>query len=561
MLNVRITSRALCFAATSLALACGAIDEENDAPVGKGIGAAGGFVTSADGAFSVVFPPGALVENTLVTVAPSADAPASLGLSYNISGPAGLASPIFLEYRYTLPQLGDRAPEDINLAAAGADRWDALDDVMVDPNLQTVTASTPSLALAFGLIEGAGGSVDTDGTDADGSSGGTDTDDATETDADTDGTDSDPTDPVDTDDPSDTDAPTGATGCGDGSADPGELCWSLAPMPLLGKGLGPVALAAGDLDGAPGDDIVVALSGSTSVGVWLSDGVGSFGAETLYAISAAPTALTLADLNGDGTIDVAAASASAVGLLPGDGAGTLGAEVANVVAGGSSALAVGDANEDDFSDLFVAHAGPGSVGMLAGSAMGLMMEVTTPVGAGPLALSLGDATGDDNLDLITVGTAGITVVSGNGAGLFGKPLTTPVGGTMAGLATGDFNADGRLDAAVIDSAGSRLVVFLGDGLGGFGGAIPYAVGLTPAALQAGDVDGDGALDLVVTGSGDDSVTVLRGQGNGGFDADAPYTVGAAPGALALGDFNADGQLDAVVVQTTDGSLGLLLSQP
>ncbi len=560
MLNVRYPSRALCLAVTALALACGSIDEENDVPAGKGIGIAGGFVTSADGAFTVVFPPGALTENTLVTLQPaSGDVPPSLGLSYSVSGPGGLASPIFLEYRYTLAQLGDRAPEDLNLAAAGTDRWDALGDVMVDPNLQTVSASTPSLALAFGLIQGVGGAVDTDGPDADADTDGPDTDSASDTDIDPD-TDTDPTDPIDTDGPGETDAPTGDAGCGDGSADPGELCWVLAPTSLLGKGVGPVALVAGNLDGANGDDIVVALSGSTSVGVWLSDGAGGFGPETLYAVSAAPTAVTLADLNGDAALDVAAASASAVGLLPGDGAGTLGAEVENVVAGGSSALAVGDANEDDFADLFVAHAGPGSVGMLAGSAMGLTMEVTTPVGAGPLGLALGDATSDDNLDIVTVGGAGITVVSGNGAGLFGKPLSTPVGGTMAGLATGDFNGDDRIDAAVIDSAGSRLVVFLGDGLGGFGGAIPYAVGLTPAALQTGDVDGDGTLDLVVTGSADDSVTVLRGQGNGGFDADAPYTVGASPGALALGDFNADGQFDAVVAQA-DGSLGLLLSQP
>ena len=155
---------------SSAALLCGCsgtLDQE-DAAAGKDIGASGGFVTSADGVFTVVFPPGALTQPTVVSIAATAEAPESLGTAYSVQGPTSLEVPVLAEYRYTLAQVQGRDVQDLNIGASAGAGWDRLMRVSLDENTQTVAAEVPALAGAYGLIEGAGGSgTDTDTDDSD----------------------------------------------------------------------------------------------------------------------------------------------------------------------------------------------------------------------------------------------------------------------------------------------------------------------------------------------------------------------------------------------------------
>ncbi|MEO8096779.1 MAG: FG-GAP-like repeat-containing protein [Acidobacteriota bacterium] len=140
---------------------------------------------------------------------------------------------------------------------------------------------------------------------------------------------------------------------------------------LLGSGSGtfqpavtyaadfPVFVATGDMNGDGSVDIVVAGPAGLDVpftGVLLNNGNGTFGAIDRGYISFRPSALVVADLNGDGKLDVAVAECCGeanVAFLLNSGTGSVVNET--YIRGGNShvALVAADLNGDQRADLVV----------------------------------------------------------------------------------------------------------------------------------------------------------------------------------------------------------------
>src|SRR5262249_2133072 len=84
-----------------------------------------------------------------------------------------------------------------------------------------------------------------------------------------------------------------------------------APRTDLPAGVGPQALALADLNGDHKPDLVIGRNSAFSfqphgVSVWPGNGVGGFSAGTDYPTGMdGPDALAIADLNGDGKLDLA----------------------------------------------------------------------------------------------------------------------------------------------------------------------------------------------------------------------------------------------------------------
>src|SRR5262249_5304108 len=146
---------------------------------------------------------------------------------------------------------------------------------------------------------------------------------------------------------------------------------------------------------------------STGLTIRLGRGDGTFAAPTAIPLgdAQASSALTAADLNGDGTIDLASATL----MLLGRGDGSFGAP--------------------QFAGLTLNWGNPGS-------------------------MQLGDVNRDgvpDWLALISQGSTGSLVVAvGRGDGTFLPTATMaiPQEGRPTGLVVGDFNVDGRTDVVV-----------------------------------------------------------------------------------------------------------------
>jgi hypothetical protein len=225
-------------------------------------------------------------------------------------------------------------------------------------------------------------------------------------------------------------------------------------------------------------------------------------------------------------------------------------------------LAVADFNTDGNLDVATINDSSdlGSVSILLGNGNGMFQSpIQYSVGDTPLGLTLGDFNNDGNLDLSFVnypnGQPGvISVMPGNGDGSFQPPINSQLvsGEIFYDVVAGDFNGDGKLDLAVTNRSASQVLILLGNGDGTFQSPVGYAAGTKGAYnVTTGDFNQDGNLDLVVSATFDTAIVVLLGNGNGTFQTGQQYSTGlVGPLAVLTADLNHDGKLD-VVADTVD----------
>jgi hypothetical protein len=222
-----------------------------------------------------------------------------------------------------------------------------------------------------------------------------------------------------------------------------------------------------DEDGKP--DALTSDQDAGSVALALGDGRGGFAIApgSPWPVGRDPYPPAVADLNGDGHLDVASplVAASAVAVLLGDGRGGFAA----------------------------AKGAPG------------------PIAPRPYSLALGDVTGDGRVDAVVAhdDASTATLLAGDGAGGLSSAGTIELGGRGFDVALVDMDADAVLDI-VVTKAPDAIAVLLGEGRGGFAPApgSPYVAGNGPTALATGDLDGNGALDIVAVSFESNDLAVL-----------------------------------------------------
>jgi hypothetical protein len=235
-----------------------------------------------------------------------------------------------------------------------------------------------------------------------------------------------------------------------------------APVALALGALRPQNLALADLDGDGKLDIAVAASGASAVQVFFQGtAAGSFGPASPFPVSGEPTAVAAADLTGSGRVDlvVATANGKVSVLLHGATPGTFQPSVDYLAGTSPAGVQVADMNGDGHPDILVAD--------YLGA---LLVLLQNPAGDGTFQAAVSYATRD-----------------------FGS----------CSLAVGDLDGDGRPDVVVanagpIGDPGS-VAVFLQDPAapGTLKPAVLYQGYWGPLWVVIGDLDGDGRPDLVV----------------------------------------------------------------
>ncbi|MFY0526282.1 FG-GAP-like repeat-containing protein [Archangium gephyra] len=271
----------------------------------------------------------------------------------------------------------------------------------------------------------------------------------------------------------------------------------LTPPP--GNTLGATELATGDVNGDGRPEV---LSVGTSVDVLLNEGGGHLSAPNSLA-QGDFSSVALADLDGDGRVDIATVEGSNIRIFHNTGGGTFTAQTSHT-AGSSARL-------------------------------------------GPVAAA--DLNGDGRMDLVTSGDQFVRVLLNTGENTFAPPATYAMKTSARGrLALGDLNADGKSDMAILD--GTDLSVFLNAGNGTFGPPMHLEVGTSaitasgPGSLGIADMNGDGWPELVTSAQ---DVFVFFNQGNGTFGAARRFSTWPFPArASVVGDVDRDGARDVVI---------------
>ncbi len=301
----------------------------------------------------------------------------------------------------------------------------------------------------------------------------------------------------------------------------GASCFAAGPT--LSTQPGPFAVTTADFNGDGFLDLASANESADSVSVFLGNGGGGFGAGSNYPVGSHPLAITAADFNGDSRTDLAVANFGSLGIPT---TGTSDISLLFGMGGGSFAPAQ--------------HIGLGDPA------------------SHPSSIAVADFNRDGRID-IALGNYSLRAVSvflGDGAGSFSVAGTFElIFQNLLSIAVGDFNRDSNPDVvATLDFLGS-VAVLLGTGTGTLGTPTLFQAGALPVGVNVGDVNGDGDDDLAVSGG---SLTILLGNGLGGFGTGTSFAAGSSPRGVVLADFDLDGKLDVAVANSGSANVSVFL---
>ena len=353
------------------------------------------------------------------------------------------------------------------------------------------------------------------------------------------------------------------TGHGDGTF---SLSRCNAAGSLCATGVGPVALAVGNLRSKPKEvDLVIVNTADNTITVMLGNGI-NFNAPKTYSVGHLPSAVAIADVNGDGHPDLLVTNATdnTVSVLLGDGRGNFTAQPSPTTGLNPGSITVADFNGDNIPDLAVANSAGNSVSILLGVGNGTFQAATNIyAGSHPQSVAAADLNGDGHMDLVVADGSGnnVSVLMGNGDGTFRMGGQYASGARTVLATIADINGDGKQDVVVInaDLLPGQVTILYGNGDGTFKTALNYGVGSNPEGITAGDFNCDGKQDLAVVNAGDNTLNLLMGNGDGTFQPGLNFTTGNHPVAVVMGDFNRDGNADLAIVNAFSGDVTVLLS--
>lgn len=344
-------------------------------------------------------------------------------------------------------------------------------------------------------------------------------------------------------------------------------------------GSNPYHVSVGDLDGDGKVDAVYVNMQSNTISLFHNKsvpGTFSFDPKIDLAVGTEPRAAALADLDGDGKLDIVVANAgypsyslsifrnvSTVGILSFE-------TVINYPAGAwPNSIAIADLDGDGRPELAVCNSSSAqntlSVYRNSSSLGHISFSGITNFGTGinPYCVALGDLNNDGKID-IAVANAGSNTVSllkntsSQGTLSFTEKtdLSTGVGSTspyFVGIA--DLNDDQRPDLYVSNYITNTIAILQNsntDDAFSFLPAIEKSSGRAPWGIAIGDFDGDGKPDLAVPNYYDfQPISYYKNLSSSAAvnftnKTDANYTLATYTTWLAGADMDGDGKPDIVV---------------
>jgi hypothetical protein len=344
-------------------------------------------------------------------------------------------------------------------------------------------------------------------------------------------------------------------------------------------GMNPVAVAAQDFNNDQQRDLAVVNQGDSSISILLNQGGGNFLAapgspiklgpreQSPSAIASAVFRLTDAThLVQPADLVIANSASNTVSVLLGSENfdGTF-AEVSGsplTVGANPSAVVIADFNGDGFLDFAVANQGDSTISVFQGDGQGGFTEfpnspfVLPATQRGPIAMTTGtfDSSGRPEIAILNAATQNVGIFQASGDSTFNGTFLQLTGSPVASgidpvaFAAGDLNDDGFSDLAIVNQSASAVTVLLNNQIGGFTPAAgsPLATAITPSGVAIADFTNSGQGDIAVTNNGSSTLGVYVGQGSGTFSLGIQLSVPAGPLAVTTADLNGDGLPDVAL---------------
>ena len=223
----------------------------------------------------------------------------------------------------------------------------------------------------------------------------------------------------------------------------------------------PYGLVSGDFNKDGRLDIAVANQRSSTIGILLGDDSQPFAGITQYSTGngSKPHSVALGHFNNDSWLDVVVANSGtdSVGILLGRNHGNL-SDIQPYSTGNGSApysVAVAHFNNDTHLDIVVTNSETNNIGILLGDGTGKFRSgptYSTGTRSRPYQVTIGDFNNDNISDIAVAnsGTNNILLLYGYGNGTFGNQTSYSLGYNYLpySLAVGYLNEDGWMDIAI-----------------------------------------------------------------------------------------------------------------
>lgn len=318
-------------------------------------------------------------------------------------------------------------------------------------------------------------------------------------------------------------------------------------------------------DGHP--DLVTMSEGASGIRVFLGNGNGTFALGNPDQIDGSSSDRAgIADVNNDGYPDVVGShyGVNGVSVFLSRGDGTFFPKLEFNSSVGSGDLVIAEMTGDGVLDLVIVEnyfygEWIGKVNVTEGIGDGRFkapLYLHTLQHGSPSSLITADlnADGKDDVVIGNIQVFGVSVLMRTGDLTFAQRRDFLADKQVAGVAAGDVDSDGHLDIVAV---GERSVYILrGDGQGGLAFTNTLVEETGPPGdryfmnVIVRDQDNDGNTDIVVGGRQGGSFFYYRGAGGGNFAAPIEYTVSDFLGLMRdiiSNDFNGDGRKDLAIL--------------